>query len=73
MIFDQNQKSKKKIIQIRLLVFWGKETEYEIQKSEEDVIVFKQPPNLVSFLVNMFKFDKGVFLYEQLNIKGTPD
>ena len=57
------------MIQIQLLILKSEQTLSEDSESS-DVIRFVKSKNLLYFLMNMFRFDKGIFMYQQLNITG---
>ena len=68
MIFEQRNKSYERIIKIQLNLT---KTAKNLKKKDSKIINFTECESLLSFLVNLFQYDKAIFLDQQLEIVGN--
>ena len=68
-MFESSTKAKKKTIQAELRLTLKEET-LAFDSTLGHALVFRESPDLLSFLENLYRFDKGVFIYQQISITG---
>lgn len=69
MIQEVTEKGKRRNIDIHLEI-GGNPQEQSTSQFQPEILRFVKSESLFAFLDNMFRFDKGIFIYQQPNITG---